>query len=207
MGSREGRAGDAPRQVRVQGFWLGAREVTAGEYLGYLRSHTPDGDREMSQFNLRHGFPRLRSGERSRPVVFVSQDDARGYCRWLSEKLGKKVRLPTEAEWEYAARGGLHQARYPWGWGGPEGRACFAGRRSRPAGLYPPNAYGLYDMAGNVYEWCLPDEIHGTENVNYARGGSWAEKDPKMLTVFSRASFPPGYRDADVGFRILVEAD
>ena len=104
------------------------------------------------------------------PVVHISWHDAVAYCRWLTQKTGIKHRLPTEAEWEYAARGGLKGKEYIWGdKQEPEGKIManiWQGRFPRentekdgyystaPVGKYPPNGYGLYDMGGNVWEWC-----------------------------------------------------
>ena len=99
--------------------------------------------------------------ERERhPVTLVGFEDAAAYCAWLAGKTGKPVRLPTEAEWERAARGGLEGKRYPWGDTLDAGRAHFlpqpgvkAERGTAPVGSYPPNAFDLHDMAGNVWEW------------------------------------------------------
>jgi formylglycine-generating enzyme required for sulfatase activity len=127
------------------------------------------------------------------------------YCDWrcVQERVpAGTYRLPTEDEWEYAARGGLVGRRYPWGNADPVRadipRACFSGlsltgtqSRTCPVGSFPPNGFGLFDMAGNVYEWCL-DEWRGPVGTNAPasatglavqrawRGGSWASKAPQL---------------------------
>jgi formylglycine-generating enzyme required for sulfatase activity len=184
---------------------LAIRELTVWEYVRYLNEASRPAPTGMPQVAASQGRARPRAGAATQPVTHVSFDEARAYCRWRSEQSGRVTRLPTEAEWEYAARGGVRQARYPWGWGSPVGRACFAANRPGAFGRYPPNPYGLYDMAGNVYEWCLPEPGAADTNRCVARGGSWAERDPGMLTVFTRAWFDRDYRNADVGFRVLVE--
>ena len=94
------------------------------------------------------------------PVTLVTHADAVAYCAWLGTRLGRTVRLPTEAEWERAARGGIDGRRYPWGDEIDPSRSNFLPdlglkrmRGTRPVGTYPPNPFGLHDMAGNVWEW------------------------------------------------------
>ena len=181
LGSREEGAVSSPHEVHVVAFSIARNELTCGEYAEFRGEPAKD--------------PRF-------PAAGVSYDDAQAYCAWLSSKLGRRVRLPTEAEWEVAARGGLRGARYPWGWGAPAGRACFAATAARRVGSFDPNPYGLHDMAGNVAEWCQAEEGAATAPV---RGGSWADRDPKFLRVFQHVMLPRGYRDADVGFRVVVE--
>ncbi len=181
LGSREEGAAESPRDEMVGGFSIGRTEITCGEYAEFRGESAPDPQR---------------------PISGISYDDALAYCAWLSEKLGRRVRLPTESEWEFAARGGVRGARYPWGWGAPEGRACFAADAPRRAGSFDPNPLGLHDMAGNVAEWCAAEDDAVRAPV---RGGSWADRDPKFLRVFQHVMLPRGYRDADVGFRVVVE--
>ena len=200
FGSREGGADEQPREVEVAGFRMGRCEVTVAEFVEYLNGSGATNWPGSPQISARDGRYSARWFRGREPVAFVSVDDAEDYCRWLSEKTGEPVRLPTEAEWEYAARGGIRRARFPWGWGDPRGRACYAAKAPRKIGSFEPNAFGLYDMAGNVFEWCKPAE--GGQAP--ARGGSWAERDPAFLRVFHRVLFPREYRDADVGFRVAV---
>ena len=181
-------------------YRIGVYEVTADEYAMFL---TEQGRRDClaPQFEVRRGRIVPRRGQGRRPVAHVSRDEAVEYCRWLSAKSGVTVRLPTEDEWEWAARGGVVGARYPWGWGAPEGKASFRARRVARVGGFEPNGFGLYDVAGNVFEWCATSNGEAV-----VRGGSWAERDDASLHVFRRVTLPQDYRGADVGFRIVAEA-
>ena len=204
LGSREGETDAAPREVTLKSFRLARHEVTVAEYAAYLNDQPP-GRRPVSpDLEIEDGRWVPRRGMARRPAAWVTPAEAAAYAVWLSAKTGVRVRLPTEDEWEAAARGGVVGARYPWGWGAPEGRACFSAASARVVGSYDPNPLGLYDMAGNVFEWCA--DTNGAAAPVNARGGSWAERDPKFLRVFHRTPFRRDYRGADVGFRVLVEA-
>lgn len=162
-------------------------------------------------------------GRGRQPVIDVSWEDARDYAAWLSEQTGKDYRLPTEAEWEYAARAGTET---PWYWGSDEKIAGdFAWtfdnseRHAHPVGEKRRNDFGLYDMAGNVYEWvedCWHDnyedapkdgrawlkENDGECGQRVLRGGSWFN-DPDYLRSASRFGRDPDFRDNDLGFRLV----
>ena len=89
------------------------------------------------------------------PATRIDREDALAFIDWLSERDGTRYRLPTEAEWEYAARGGLEGKAYPWGDEEPDPTRCnYDRRRPVPVGCYPPNGYGLFDVVGNTFEWC-----------------------------------------------------
>lgn len=203
LGSRERGSAAAPFETECGGFWLGRYETTVQEFACYLNdAQIAEAPACLDLVRGARGW-RPRRGRARWPVTHVSYEEARRFCEWLSGKWQRRVRLPTETEWEYAARGGVHGARFPWGWGDPKGRARFCAESPCRIGRYDPNPFGLYDMAGNVYEWCAGF----SESNAVARGGSWAERDFAALRVFARAIFSQNYRDRDVGFRILMEAE
>ena len=160
----------------------------------------------------------------SHPVVLVRHDDALAYCEWLSTDLGRTVRLPSEAEWEFAARGGVEGQRYPWGNDIDASRCCYLvdpsikrQRGTRPTGTYPPNAYGLYDICGNVWEWVADWYSAGprlrrdarsarpNRQRRIVRSGSWVNADVAMLRCAYRHKVPPDTYAYSVGFRIVCE--
>ena len=160
-------------------------------------------------------------GRGQRPVINVSWDDAKEYVAWLSSQTGAEYRLPSEAEWEYAARAGS-AAKYSWG--NEVGRnnancgVCgsqWDGAGTAPAGSFAPNAWGLHDMHGNVWEWvedCWNDSyagapsdgnawLRGERFLRVLRGGSWGAP-PRALRAAYRGGITPGYRSSFVGFRV-----
>ncbi len=155
------------------------------------------------------------------PVTSVSWFDAVDYCRWLSRRWDMALRLPTEAEWEFAARGGLEQKPYPWGAEPVASRPHYAGRwrnGPEPIATSEPNGYGLYDMCENVHEWCSDwydpryYSVSPVENPQgpatgtrrASRGGAWRHHI-KIARCAARSSIPPEFRYADYGFRVAAE--
>ncbi len=153
------------------------------------------------------------------PVINVTWADSASYCKWLGEVLGTEVRLPTEAEWEKAARGGLEGKLYPWGDAEPDGRAHFGGRAyaweigmkgpgTRRVGCFAANDFNLHDMSGNVWEWCMdwytpygePQPRAGIFRV--ARGGSWSVTADSLRCAF-RMCFYRTAQDLFIGFRCV----
>jgi formylglycine-generating enzyme required for sulfatase activity len=153
----------------------------------------------------------------------VNWFDAVEFCEWLSARWGMRLRLPTEAEWEFAARGGLEQEPYPWGAAPVTSRAHYGDRWQlgpEPVGASAPNAYGLFEMCENVHEWCSdwyaadfyaqsPSENpRGPEQGHRraSRGGAWRHHI-KIARCAARSSIPPGFRYADYGFRIAADGN
>ena len=178
-------------------FRLGLTQVSNAGYDAFVRAtgHVPAPLREDPDFRLP-----------DQPVVSVSWFDARAYCAWLSEALGEACRLPTEDEWEWAARGGLVGARYPWGDEEPEERdADYARlwlRGPEPVGRRLSNRYGLFEMCENTHEWC--ENWHdGKETRRASRGGSWRHAR-KVSACGARSSILPEFKYADYGFRVAI---
>lgn len=191
---------------------------------------------DFEQFDPSHARKRAPGAGERHPVVYVTYLEAAKYCVWLSTKERKKYRLPSEAEWEFAARG-TDGRKYPWGNHEHRGDlANFADRNtvfawsdreiddgypeSSPVGAFPFGAspFGMEDMAGNVWEWCLNffEPYRGVAKVNphgptagakrVLRGGSWKSRFGSLRAT-TRNSNVPNYSCNDLGFRIMCECD
>lgn len=211
MGSIHGRPDEQPvHRVEVRSFLLALTPVTNAQYAPFLAA----GRAEPPPWWAQPAFSHPRQ-----PVVGVTWFDAAAYAEWLSETTGGRWRLPTEAEWERAARGGLEDAPTAWGDAIPE-REIPAGPLSAPwvAGRGTTNGYGLFDMGTIVHEWCLdwyaPDAYQDSPvsdprgpdegERRASRGGSWRHRI-RFSPPSARSSLPPGFRYADYGFRVLEE--
>ena len=215
-------------KVRIsRGFRMEVYEVTLGQFKQYIAGAGRD-DLLTDDFIKNNSY-----GDRA-PVDKVSWNDAQGFIRWLNKKEGTQAyRLPTEAEWEYAARAGT-TTRYSWGNGIGRNRANCDGcgsqwddKRPAPVGSFAANAFGLYDMHGNVYEWvedCKHRNYEGAptdgsawktdcisfdgEELGVLRGGSWAVY-PYILRSAKRVSTgkkkPSLYLTYGVGFRLVQD--
>jgi len=242
------------RRVRIDtGFAIGRSEVSVGDFGEFVRGakYVTDAERLGSsaiydeasgRISDRHGVTWREDykGERATPtlpVVHVSWNDTQAYLGWLSQHTGKRYRLPSEAEFEYALRAGS-AARFPWGDGNPDkvvGNFTGEGDRSpskrswsqafprygdgywgpAPTKSFPANAYGLFDMEGNVSEWvedCWHDNyVRAPKDANawvnpgcerhVVRGGSWGS-DPTQVRSAFRIAAPADTRSARVGFRV-----
>ena len=210
MGSDHGHDDERPvHRVHVDAFAMSIYPVTRAEYAAFLRatSHEPPRDWHEAAF----------AGD-DRPVVGVSWHDAVAYCAWRARH-GSAERLPTEAEWERAARGGLDGAAFPWGdempsWIPGGGRGPLAA--PWPVTLGDPNGFGLYGIAANVHEWCADwhaaDYYAASPADNPAgppagrrrasRGGSWRHA-VTISRCAARSKIDPAFRYTDYGFRTV----
>jgi len=245
MGSPNQDADERPvHQVYISEFLIGRFPVTQDEYAAFVNAtgHRAPSVRQLPLLAASRGdaaFAELAAaynwqnrtppqGRSVHPVVLVQYEDAVAYCAWLSSAWTRDVRLPTEAEWEKAARGGVEGRKYPWGDDEPDATRCSflakgserVERGTRPTGTYPANGYGLYDVAGNVWEWVsdwyAPDyygagEIRDPNGpptgwMRIVRGGSWATEDRGMLRCACRHTVPPDTYAYSIGFRIVCTA-
>ncbi len=216
MGSLTGRPDERPwRRIGVRPVALGRTPVTNREYGGFVAAGAAP--------------PRFWNDERfnapRQPVVGVRWQDAVDYCDWLSDQIGRELRLPTEAEWEFAARGGAAVSLYPWGDEMPEAApgvplAAAPMDRPAPAGSGPANPFGLLDMGWNIHEWCsdwyAADSYWGmrrhdpqgpaTGTRRASRGGAWRHQI-KVSRCAARSAIPPEFAYNDYGFRICAELE
>jgi len=211
MGSDAGQDVERPvHRVWVDEFAMAATPVTVAEYARFLDASRREPPLFWNDSKFNH--PQL-------PVVAVSWFDAVAYCEWLSAVTAAQYRLPTEAEWERAARGGIEGKLFPWGDEPPASRYRYSERwKNGPerVGESEPNAYGLYEMCENVHEWCSdwfaadyyaisPERNpHGPESGERkaSRGGSWRHHI-KISRCSTRSSIPPDFHYADYGFRVV----
>ncbi len=231
-------ADEKPRHtVCVDGFWMGRYEVTVGQWKWFMRDTHYNCKREGTKFWRCGAIARPKGFKQvgDEPVCCVSWKEVQAFIRWLVRKTGWRFRLPTEAEWEYAARGGTETF---WYWGDKvDATACrYASVADRahgweynfpcddgyaftaPIGRFLPNRFGLYDMLGNVWEWCQDwydryyyarsprNNPKGPKNGAYRviRGGSWRYY-PSYVRCANRGNDKPDSRDDDLGFRLVWE--
>ena len=212
--------------VYIDAFYMDEYEVTNAEYAAFLNAkgkHTESGKTWLHIGSTRArieyvaGVYRAKGGYENHPVTYVSWYGAVAYSKW------KGKRLPTEAEWEKAARGNLSGLTYPWGNTIDSSKANYGGNigDTTAVGEYTANGYGLYDMAGNVWEWCLDeynggfyavspsqnplsgansiewilDNYTGVESSRVLRGGSWSNTAQFVRVADRRLNTPTGTYD------------
>lgn len=214
MGCDPGQDNEKPvHRVWVDEFHLASCQVTRREYECFLTATRAVAPPFWSDPNL---------CDSRQPVVAISWFEAAGYCEWLSATTGRKYRLPTEAEWECAARGGLEGQLFPWGGEPPQSRPNYSDlwkNGPEPIGKGEPNGFGLHDMCENVHEWCSDwyqaDYYQASPERNprgpesgtrrASRGGSWRHH-VKISRCAARSSIPPAFQYADYGFRLACDA-
>jgi formylglycine-generating enzyme len=258
MGSNDGDSDEKPvHSVTLSSFYMGKYEITVAQFKAFIDDdgYKTDAEKDDGSYiwsgskwekkagiNWRHdaeGNTRP-SSQYNHPVIHVSWNDATAYCAWLSRKTSKTYRLPTEAEWEYAAGNGSKHTKYSWGNGDPSlskgasvadetGAKKYGWTRNAtyifmnytdgfeataPVGSFAANDLGLYDMSGNVWEWCSDwndaysssaqqnpmGATTGSYRVN--RGGSWYD-GPTNCRVANRSDGTPTNRSYDLGFRLV----
>lgn len=210
MGGKDGADNEKPlHTIYIDAFYMDKYEVTNAQYRKFLSATGHKAPKYWD--DPRYNAPK-------HPVVGINWYDAMAYAEWAGK------RLPTEAEWEKAARGGLSGRKYPWGdklthknanFGGTSGRDRW--EHTAPVGSFPPNAYGLYDMTGNVYVWCADWYDQGyymnspvsnptgpdSGILRVLRGGSWHCKD-NCLRCAKRYGYHPLETYQLIGFRCVA---
>jgi formylglycine-generating enzyme required for sulfatase activity len=214
MGSSESNYEKPPHQVKVNSFAIGKYPITQAQYQAVMGNN-----------------PSRFKNNPQNPVEKVSWNDAQAFCQKLSQITGKTYRLPTEAEWEYACRAGT-TTRYYFGdnanqlgdyaWYSVNSHAWYdgnLGQKTHPVGQKKPNGWGLYDMSGNVWEWCeddchdsyagAPDDgtawIHNdnrSQSPKCLRGGSWDSDPYSCRSAYRSWLFNPDDHGSNDGFRV-----
>jgi formylglycine-generating enzyme len=228
MGSNDGESDEKPvHSVTLSDFHIGKYEITVAQYLQFCtetNTNWPEWLEKGNSYHVETGTDAYyknkgytRKGSDNLPIVGVSWNDVVAYTQWLSRKTSKKYRLPTEAEWEFAARGGnnSNSSKYS-GSNSIENVAWYtsnSGGKTHPVGTKQANDLGIYDMSGNAWEWCSDwygsyssgaitnpkGASSGSSRV--LRGGSWLNFDD-FCRVALRGNAEPVIRNSYIGFRV-----
>ncbi len=212
MGCDTGAENERPvHHVSLDAFAIGRFAVTNRLYQSFVEASGHQAPPDWNDPHFNHP---------DQPVTSVSWFEATAYCKWLSEKTGKLYRLPTEAEWERAARGGLEGKLYAWGDDAPQLQPNYFElwlHGPERVGLRRANGFGLHDISENVHEWCSDwyDERYYRDSParnpqgpttgarRASRGGSWRHQI-KITRVAARSSIPPEFKYSDYGFRCAM---
>ena len=241
MGSPENEEGrrddETQHEVKLtKGFWIMETPVTVGMFNTFL-SDEDYNPKAKSPYILRLGHRSKRdpnvswcdssediTGNINWPATCIFWDDAEAFCQWLSDKKGLKMRLPTEAQWEYACRAGRTQEPTLEELNEMAWLPTNSGGKIHPVAEKKPNAWGIYDMLGNVWEWCR-DWYEAFSNMSVTdptgpedgtcrviRGGSWASDNDQRCRLASRYGYwcldnPRKYSSNYVGFRVVCECE
>ena len=190
--------GNKSKSVTVGSFSIGKYEVTVAQYRNFCNA-TGTSMPDLPEWGWIDDHP----------IANVSWNDAVAYTEWLSREYGGNWRLPTEAEWEYAARGGNKSNGYEYSGSNNIGEVAWytnnSGRKTHPTGAKRPNELGIYDMTGNVWEWCNDLWFREEESSSRRRirGGSWDNTWPGCRVAFGNY-YNPDYRSFSIGFRVVL---
>ena len=214
-----------PTNGEMKAFWIGKTEVTWDEYdvyafrLDLSQEEQAAGVDAKSRPSKPYGAPDRGFGHHNFAALAMTFYSAQGYCDWLTKKTGKKYRLPTEAEWEYAARAASEKTpddlnEVAWYWDNAEDKA-------REVASKKANAWGLHDTLGNVWEWCVAADSTPEKPLGAVRGGGYLSKAPDV-SVTARQTQQPKWNQTDpqnpkslwwlsdapfVGLRVVCEGD
>lgn len=212
MGNDSGEVQERPaHKVYIDDFYLKKTEVTFDEFDIFCE------EKGISK------PPDLGWGRGNRPVIMINYYEAKSFCKWLSEKTGKLIRLPTEAEYEYASKGGNYKSKLIYaGSNNIDDVASYyknTNFKTSFVAIRKPNQLGLYDLSGNVWEWC--EDRYDKNYFKYSpknnpkgpevgetiivRGGSWGEFDYYCTTTYRGRSINPEHKYNDLGFRYVEE--
>ena len=218
-------------KFKLNSFSIGKYEITVEQYLFFCQetgSHLPEWLEVGNDHNVETGkndtYQKLgysRNKAKNLPIAGISWDDANAYCQWLSRKSNKNYRLPTEVEWEYAARGGNKSKNYHYSGSDTLIYVAWCGYVSdsdykpHPVGQKQSNEIGVYDMTGNVWEWC-GDFYHSWDGVDFTKLIDMVKGDDRMIRGASWYSWSQCWdvrfwrnstrdlRNSDLGFRIVL---
>jgi len=200
------------QKIKIESFRISKYEITNSQYASFLNAKKVGADGLLDgkqiiniasgdlQLEYKNGHWEPKTGKENYPMVMVSYYGAKDYCNWMGAK------LPTEAEWIYAAKGGLKSKNYLYagsnnldevGWykGNCEGH-------SHEVGLKKPNELGIYDMSGNAWEWCLNDSLKSDEDFCVHMGGSWFPGEQPSQVTAHYGNTPTHFSNS-VGFRVI----